>query len=121
MTTNSTRREFLRRSSQTASLLAATGALGGVQAYGAERPETVTLGLIGCGGIMAVHARNLAKLGKQVSVAWLCDVDPRQAEKVAGLLKQSAAPKRTQKFEDVLADRGTSRTASVGSAGRSGC
>jgi predicted dehydrogenase len=106
MTTNSTRREFLQRSSKTASLLTATAALGGVQAFGAERLETVTLGLIGCGGIMAVHARNLVKLGKQVSIAWLCDVDPRQMEKVEPLLKQSAKPKRTQKFEDVLADGG---------------
>jgi predicted dehydrogenase len=106
MTAPSTRREFLQRSSQTASVLAATAALGGVQAFGAERPETVTLGLVGCGGIMAVHVKNLAKLGKQVSIAWLCDVDPRQIEKVAPLVKQPAKPKRTQTFEEMLADRG---------------
>lgn len=104
MTTPSTRREFLKRSSQTASLLAAAAALGSVQAFGAERPATVTLGLIGCGGIMAVHARNLAKLGREVSIAWLCDVDPQQIDKVAALVKQSSKPKRTQKFEEVLAD-----------------
>ena len=108
MTTPSTRREFLQRSSQTATVLAATAARGGVQAFGSEQPETIRLGIIGCGGIMAHHVGGLAKLGKEVSIAWLCDVDPQQIEKIAPLIKtsQSAAPKRTARFEDVIADRG---------------
>ena len=103
MKEQTSRREFLRRSSETAAVLASTAALGGVYAFGAEKPATVTLGIIGCGGIMATHVRRLAKLGKAVSIAWLCDVDPAQIEKTAGLI--TGSPNTTAKFEDVLADK----------------
>jgi len=46
--------------------------------------------------------------GKEaVSIAWLCDVDPAQIEKMSTVVgdSQSAAPKRTGKYEEVLADR----------------
>ncbi len=42
-----------------------------------------------------------------MSLAWLCDVDPGQIEKMAGKISefQSAPPKRTSRFEDIVADK----------------
>jgi predicted dehydrogenase len=107
MTQHSTRREFLRQSSEAAAVLAAASALGGVHAHGDEKPATVRLGIIGCGGIMTHHVKGLAGRNEAVSIAWLCDVDPRQMAKMSELLTgfQSAPPKRTQRHEDVIEDR----------------
>jgi len=68
------------------------------------KSSTVRLGIIGCGGIMQMHMKGLVRRGKEVSIAWLCDVDPQQTEKVAKILSgsQSTPPRRTQRHEDVL-------------------
>ena len=102
-----TRRQFLERSTQTAALVAAATALGGVHAQAEEKPETVRLGIIGCGGIMTHHVRGLVERREAVSLAWLCDVDPRQIDKMAGITSesQSAPPKRTSRYEDLVADK----------------
>ncbi len=65
------------------------------------------MGIIGCGGIMTHHVKGLAKRGKEVSIAWLCDVDPAQIERMAGVMgnSQPAPAKRTGRFEDVIEDR----------------
>ncbi|MCC7475227.1 MAG: Gfo/Idh/MocA family oxidoreductase [Pirellulales bacterium] len=107
MNHSTSRREFLRHSSSTAAVLVSAHALGGVQAFGAERPAKVSLGIIGCGSIMGTHVRRLAPMSGEVSLAWLCDVDPQQIEKTMQLLSRSrgATPKTTAHFEEVLADK----------------
>ena len=102
-----TRRQFLERSTQTAAVVAAATALGPVHSQAAPKPDVVRLAIIGCGGIMTSHVRGLVGRREAVSLAWLCDVDPRQIEKMAGVASQSqsAPPKRTSKFEDVVADK----------------
>jgi predicted dehydrogenase len=101
---NHTRREFIRRSSTAAASLASLTALGGVHANGAEKPAKISVGIIGCGGIMTTHLRRIAKLSNEVSVAWLCDVDPQKIDKSLGLLSSTTVPKTTARYEDVLAD-----------------
>ena len=59
-------------------------ALGGVHALAEDRPRTVRLGIIGCGGIMTRHVKGLVERREAVSIAWLCDVDPAQIDKMAG-------------------------------------
>lgn len=101
-----TRREFLQRSASTAAL-AGAALLPGGYVWGETRPETVRLGLIGCGSIMGHHLKGLVGRKEAVTIGWLCDVDPAQTDRLAGLMEgfQSAAPRRTQRFEDVLEDR----------------
>jgi predicted dehydrogenase len=107
MQSETTRRQFLEQSTQTAALVAAAAALGGVHTFGAEQPAAVRLGIIGCGGIMGHHVKGLVSRRDPVSIAWLCDVDPGQIDKMAALMSgfQSAPPKRTGQFEDVIGDK----------------
>ncbi|NOY40713.1 MAG: Gfo/Idh/MocA family oxidoreductase [Planctomycetes bacterium] len=106
MPTRYNRRKFLQQSTEAGAVLAAASALGGVHAYAAEKPSTVRLGIIGCGSIMNHHMKGLVSRGDDVSIAWLCDVDPRQIDNVAQSMSgfQSTPPKRTQRHEDVLED-----------------
>ncbi|MGD9722994.1 MAG: Gfo/Idh/MocA family protein [Pirellulales bacterium] len=106
MTEPTTRREFLGQATQATALAAATAALGGVHAYADTKPETLRLGIIGCGGMMSGHVRGLVGRREAVSFAWLCDVDPRQIDKMAATISamQSAPPKRTARYEDIAAD-----------------
>ncbi len=99
------RRRFLTHTAAGSSVLAAASLVKPVYA-GSERPETVHLGLIGCGGIMNFHLRELADTGENVSIVWLCDVDPGQIsrlEKHADRI-QKTRPKTTSRFEEVLED-----------------
>lgn len=104
---NTNRRQFLEQSAQAATVLAAASALGGVHVFGAEKPVTVRLGIIGCGGIMTHHVKGLVSRRDAVSFAWLCDVDPRQIDKMAASISgfQSAQPKFTAQFEEVISDK----------------
>ncbi|MEX2558621.1 MAG: Gfo/Idh/MocA family oxidoreductase, partial [Pirellulales bacterium] len=106
MQRETTRRKFLQQSTEAAALAAAVSTLGGVHAFGAEEPPVVRLGIIGCGGIMGHHVQGLVSRGEAVSFAWLCDVDPRQIDKTAALVSgfQSAPPKRTSRYEEVVED-----------------
>jgi predicted dehydrogenase len=106
MASETTRRTFIERSAQTTALAAAVSALGGVHAFAEETPRTIRLGIIGCGGIMSMHVKGLVERREAVSFAWLCDVDPRQLDKMASNVAafQSTPPKRTARFEDVVAD-----------------
>ena len=101
-----TRREFLRTSTEAALVTAATSVLGGVHAAAAPPVEVVRLGIIGCGGIMGHHVKGLVSRRESVSLAWLCDVDPRQIDKLAALVRgfQSAPARQTSRYEDVIAD-----------------
>ncbi|HJN12953.1 MAG: Gfo/Idh/MocA family oxidoreductase [Pirellulaceae bacterium] len=107
MTTRTTRRRFLRNATYTALTTAAVSTLGGVHAFGAQAPERVRLGIIGCGGIMGHHVKGLVSRREAVSIAWLCDVDPAQIDKMANNMTgfQSVAPKRTSRYEEVAADK----------------
>jgi predicted dehydrogenase len=107
MTSQTTRRKFLEQTTHSGAVAAAATALGGVHAFGAENRAVVRLGIIGCGGIMTHHVRGLVSRREAVSIAWLCDVDPRQIERMAGYVTrdfQPPVPKRTGRFEDVVAD-----------------
>jgi len=107
MTQETTRRRFLQKSTEAAAVTAAVTTLGGANAFGSGKPETVNLGIIGCGGIMNHHVKGLATRREAVSINWLCDIDPRQIDKISGHLTgfQKAKPRRTSRFEDVIADK----------------
>jgi len=107
MPAETTRRQFLRQSTEALSVAAAAAALKGAHVLADDRPDKLRLGIIGCGGIMGHHVRGLVGRREAVSFAWLCDVDPRQIDKMAGYIGdfQSAAPKRTAQFEDVIGDK----------------
>ena len=102
-----TRREFLQQSTESAVAAAGLSTLTGAYAAAAETPATIRLGIIGCGGIMGHHVKGLVGRREAVSIAWLCDVDPAQIERMAGLIDgfQSSPPKRTARYEDVLDDK----------------
>ncbi|MEX2317095.1 MAG: Gfo/Idh/MocA family oxidoreductase [Pirellulales bacterium] len=105
MQRETTRRQFLGQSSRGAAIAAAAATLGGVHAFGQEKPQTVRLAIIGCGGIMGSHVKGLVERREAVSLAWLCDVDPGQIDRMAGMVTGfQAPPKRTLRYEDVLAD-----------------
>jgi len=101
-----TRREFLGHSVTASTVAAASLALGGVHAWAEDRPRAIRLGIIGCGGMMTGHVKGLVERREAVSFAWLCDVDPAQIDKMAGHVSsfQSPPPKRTSRFEDLVAD-----------------
>jgi predicted dehydrogenase len=107
MTNDKTRRQFLQHSATTAAITAAAATLGGVHSVRAASSEKVSLGIIGCGGIMGHHVKGLVGRKENVSLAWLCDVDPRQMDKLTAPIAgfQSTAPQRTSRFEDVVEDK----------------
>lgn len=104
----STRREFLKQSTHTAAVFGAATALGGVHTFAAAAPAKVRVAIIGCGGIMTSHVKGLVSRKEAVSIPWLCDVDPAQINRMAAFVTtdfQSAPPKQTSRYEEVLADR----------------
>jgi predicted dehydrogenase len=56
---------------------------------------------------MGHHVRGLVDRREAVSIAWLCDVDPRQLDRTAALLSgfQGTSPERTARFEEVIEDK----------------
>jgi hypothetical protein len=106
MKPDTTRREFFQQTTHAAAVLAAASTLGGVHALGATTSKTLRLGLVGCGNIMRVHIRGLAAEQKDIAVTWLCDVDEHQIDLAAKALGKlgSSKPRRTSRYEDVLAD-----------------
>ena len=57
---------------------------------------------------MTHHVQGLVARREAVSLAWLCDVDPAQIEKMNALVTrefQAAQPKRTSRFEDLIEDK----------------
>jgi predicted dehydrogenase len=107
MNHETTRRNFLQKSTQVAALTAAASTLGGVHAFAKSSPETLNLGIIGCGGIMTHHVKGLVERKEAVSISYLCDVDPRQIDKMATVMEgfQSKPAKRTSRYEDVIGDK----------------
>ena len=101
MTDAADRRRFLKASTA----IAATGIVG-AHAAGKGQSQTVRLGIIGCGGIMGHHVKGLVERRENVSFSWLCDVDPSQMDRKESIIGnfQAKPARRTQKYEDVLAD-----------------
>ncbi len=99
-----TRREFLSRSGRIAAAAATAAATLPVGRAAAAPSEKISLGLIGCGGIMNYHVRNLIKRQSAVVFRTLCDVDPSQTARfekpISGF--QSFAPQVTGDYRDVL-------------------
>ena len=109
MKQNTNRRQFMQRSTQAAATVAVAAALGRAPLFANDdKPPKVRLGIIGCGGIMTHHVQGLVARREAVSLAWLCDVDPAQIEKMNALVTrefQAAQPKRTSRFEDLIEDK----------------
>ena len=107
MNHQTTRRTFLKQSTEMAAITAAASTLGGVHAFGASNPEKLNLGIIGCGGIMTNHVKGIVERKEAVSISYLCDVDPRQINRMATVMEgfQSKPAKRTLRFEDVIGDK----------------
>src|SRR5262249_38675555 len=100
------RRRFLKQS--TTAIVSASAVLRGVHASAEQKPAQVRLAIIGCGGIMGHHVSGLVNRAETVQLAWLCDVDPAQMERLSGMVTstfQPTPPKRTTRFEDVLDDK----------------
>lgn len=106
MTRKTTRRKFIRASSQTAAVITAATAFGGVHSFAAAKSRHLSLGLIGCGSIMMHHINGIVRRGDDVSIAWLCDVDPRHIDEAMKVISghQSSAPRQTQKYEQTFED-----------------
>jgi predicted dehydrogenase len=99
--TSTSRRDFVR-------IAIAAAALGPLHTWADDKPRTLRLALIGCGGIMTNHIKGLVSRADSVEIAWLCDVDPSQIDRLAALVPasfQATPPERTGRFEDVLNDR----------------
>ena len=108
MDTALTRRRFLERSVETVAVTAALAKLGAVHSFAAEKTESIRLGIIGCGGMMSGHVQGLVSRRENVSIAWLCDVDPAHIDamsKMVGRDFQAIAPQRTADYEEVLKDK----------------
>ncbi len=108
MNHDTNRRQFMQQSTGAAAIVAAAAALGGVQLFADEKPAKIRLGIIGCGGIMTHHVKGLVSRREAVSIAWLCDVDPAQIDKMNAHVTrefQAAPPKRTARFEDLIEDK----------------
>jgi predicted dehydrogenase len=99
-----TRRHLLRRTAATTALTAAVATLRGVHAWADEESRRVRLAIVGCGAMMRTHVRGLVRRRENVSIDWLCDVDPAQIDFMAKHVDASMPCKRTGKLEDVLAD-----------------
>lgn len=99
------RRQFLQSAGAGSFTLAAASMIRPVYAA-AALPETIRLGIIGCGGIMTHHVKGLVGRKENVSIAWLCDVDPAQISRMAEHAKggQIPAPQQTARYEDVISD-----------------
>lgn len=104
---DTTRRSFLKQTSQMAAVTAAASTLGAVHTFGAEKQDKLNVGIIGCGSIMSHHMRGLVGRKEAVHISYLCDVDPGQIDKMASIMGgfQETAPQRTTNYEDVLKDK----------------
>lgn len=99
------RREFLTSVSATASTLAAASVIQPLYAATAKRKQ-IRLGIIGCGGIMTHHVKGLVGRKENVQIAWLCDADPAQINRMSQHVTdaQSSPPKQTLNYDEVIHD-----------------
>ena len=107
MTHQTTRRKFLQRSGETATLAAIGSTLPAVHTFGAPVDQTVNLGIIGCGGMMTGTCEGTGRSarGRIVRLA----VRRRRQANRQDVRHRFASfsrlpPKRTSRYEDVVAD-----------------
>ncbi len=108
MFSSTNRRRFMQQAFHCSAVAAAVTAMRGVHLFAEETPAKVRLGIIGCGGIMTAHVKGLVSRNEAASIAWLCDVDPAQIERMDKSITrefQNAPPKRTARYEEVLGDK----------------
>ena len=103
----STRREFIRQTSQAAGSIGILGTLGAVHTSAKPPDEPINLAIIGCGGMMSGHVAGLVDRKENVDFSWLCDVDPRQIVGKSAKISevQKRAPRKTSRFEDIVDDK----------------
>jgi predicted dehydrogenase len=99
------RRQFLTSTGTATSTLVAAPLLQPLFAS-SSKPDTINLGIIGCGGIMTHHVKGIVARRENVNLTWLCDVDPAQIAKISKHVDgfQSQAPQQTGRYEDVIQD-----------------
>ncbi len=95
------RRDFLTTSTAAATVAAVRPA----KADGVN--GRINLALIGCGGMGHGHVKSVVSAKHNAHFAWLCDVDRTQIDRVTQSIGnfQKTPPKRTSRFEDVVADK----------------
>jgi predicted dehydrogenase len=95
---HSPRRTFLKSASLTGAAVSLSGV---VQAN--EAP--LSIGLIGCGGMMMNHLKLLVKR-KDIQIAWLCDVDDANMQRASKAMEAAGlkAPKLSRDLRDLLKD-----------------
>jgi predicted dehydrogenase len=98
----SDRRDFLKRTGQGAAALA----LAASRAAARDASERLMVGVIGPGGMGSHHLDLLAK-NKQVTVAYVCDVDETRLSAAASNVEQAGggAPKAVKDLRQVLDDK----------------
>lgn len=104
MIPDTTRRDFIKSST---SILAAAQTLGPHRLFAAAPTRMLNFAIIGCGGIMGTHVKGLAERKGEVTISWLCDVDPAQIERKALLIPegfQASPPGKSLDYEEVLKD-----------------
>jgi len=102
------RRVFLQESTKVAVATTALTTMGAVHTQAAAQESKLGIGIIGCGGIMTHHVTGLVGRKDPVELTHLCDVDTAQIDRMSKKVTsgfQSAPPKRTQKYEDVINDK----------------
>ena len=102
---STSRRQFLTSTGAATSAVVAAPLLQPLFAS-SFKPETINLGIIGCGGIMTHHVKGIVARRENVNLTWLCDVDPAQIAKISKHVDgfQSQAPQQTGRYEDVIQD-----------------
>ena len=104
---DSTRRQFLTQQAPLATTVAAA-TLKAVHTQADEPQAKLVFGIVGCGGIMSLHVQGLVNRHDDVEIAWLCDVDDAQTERMSRFIRQEfqpQAPKRTRRYEEVIQDK----------------
>ena len=83
---DASRRKFLTTQAPLATVAAAS--LTTVHSE-AQQPKTkLIFGIVGCGGIMSLHVQGLVNRHDDVEIAWLCDVDDAQTERMSRFVRQ---------------------------------
>jgi len=96
----STRRTFLKSSAAGAAAMAVPSS-----APAEGKPDTLTIALIGCGGMGRSHLSLLVK-NKQVKIAYVCDVDEKRLADAAKMATSAGhSPKTEKDLRKILDDK----------------
>ena len=105
MNDSTNRRTFMAAAAKGTTALTATALVGARRAAGPN--ERISLGLIGCGGMMGGHVRGLIDRQSAIIFGAICDVDESRLAQTAATIEaaQSIAVKRSTRYEDLLDDK----------------